>query len=294
MNLIIVLIVAALGLIIGSFLNVCIYRIPLSRLDRWYSPEEGEEAQEVLSHLRKDLTIMYPARSFCPKCEHQLAWHENVPLFSWLMLRGKCSSCASPISSRYPLIEILTAIFALLSVYKFGLSPTALLIFLVVCVFIIITFIDYDYYVIPDELSLRVSIVALLIVIFNHFLPTFGPPVAWSIADSIGGILAGAGFLFIVYWLYYLVRRREGLGLGDIKLLLFIGALLGVTGVLYTIFIGSLLGSVVGVLLILFGGRKMSSAIPFGPYLTSAATLYIFTGDAPLAWLSQLTQHPGL
>lgn len=272
------ILVLVLGLIIGSFLSVCIYRVPLSRLDRWYSPDEGEEAQAILAKLRKDMSISTPARSFCPVCQHQLRWYENIPVFSWFFLRGKCASCQSPIAIRYPVLELLCAVFALLSVLRFGLTPTALLIFIVICVFIVVTFIDFDYYVIPDEISVRGSIIAVSIAVINHFWVIFSPPVVSDVINSIIGMLCGAGFLLFVYYAYYLIRRKEGLGLGDIKLLLFIGALFGPEGVIYTIFMGSLFGSVIGLLLILFCGRKLSSAIPFGPYLTIAATLYLYTG----------------
>ncbi|NMC64140.1 MAG: prepilin peptidase [SAR324 cluster bacterium] len=282
------LLILVIGLLIGSFLNVCIYRMPLSRLDRWYSPDEGEEAQSILAKLRKDLSITKPARSFCPSCQHQLRWFENIPVVSWLLLGGKCSSCKTSISIRYPVVELLTGNLALLSVMKFGFSATALVVFGTLCVFIIITFIDYDYYVIPDELSIRGSIIAIMIALISQFYGIFSPPVVAinpefpipPILDSVLGMLAGAGFLLLIYFAYLFLRKREGLGLGDIKLLLFIGALFGIQAALYTIFIGSLLGSILGLGLILIGGRKLSSAIPFGPYLTVSATLYIFTGFA--------------
>jgi len=286
MEIVLNLFILVIGLLIGSFLNVCIYRIPLSRLDRWYSPDEGEEAQSILAKLRKDLSITKPARSFCPSCQHQLRWFENIPVVSWFLLGGKCSSCKSSISIRYPVVELLTGNLALLSVAKFGFSATALVVFGALCAFIIITFIDYDYYVIPDELSIRGTIIAVIIALISQFYGIFTPPIVAinpdlpipPILDSVLGMLTGAGFLLLFYFLYFLIRRREGLGLGDVKLLLFIGALFGVQAVLYTIFIGSLLGSIVGVGLILIGGRKLSSAIPFGPYLTVSVALYIFTG----------------
>ena len=279
MDLPVALIVFIIGLIVGSFLSVCIYRIPLSRLDRWYSPDEGEEAVQILSRLRKDMSIITPARSFCPVCNHQLRWYENIPLLSWIYLRGKCGSCRTPISFRYPAIELLTGLFAVAVLFRFGTTPTALLIFGTVCLFIVITFIDFDYYVIPDEISIRGSIIALAIALANSLYRIFEAPVVQDVYDSLLGILCGAGLLYLIYLLYYLVRRREGLGLGDVKLLFLIGCLFGPEAVLYTIFAGSLIGSVVGLVLVVFGGRNLSSAIPFGPYLTTAAILYIFTGS---------------
>ncbi len=285
MEILINLLVFALGLIIGSFLSVCIYRIPLSRLDRWYSAEEGEEAVEILSRMRKDISIAKPSRSFCPVCNHQLRWYENIPVLSWLMLGGKCGSCKSVIPFRYPVLELLTGLFALATVLRFGLTPTAAVIFIVICLFLVITFIDFDYYVIPDELSIRGSISAGVIIIWNDFFHTFDPPIASTALESMLGIFCGAGLLYFIYVLYKFIRRREGLGLGDVKLLLFTGILFGPEAVLYTIFVGSLIGSILGVALVIFGGRKLSSAIPFGPYLTTAATLYIFTGTDLIFWI---------
>lgn len=282
--------VFALGLIVGSFLSVCIYRVPLSRLDRWYSPDEGEEAKEILSRMRKDISIAKPSRSFCPVCNHQLRWYENIPVLSWFILKGKCSSCKSVIPFRYPVLELLTGLFALTTALRFGLTPTALLVFIVMCLFLVITFIDFDYYVIPDELSIRGSIAAGVVVIYNNFYHVFDSPVAYSALDSVVGILCGAGLLYLIYFLYKLIRKREGLGLGDVKLLLFIGLLFGPEAVLYTIFVGSLLGSIIGITLVIFGGRKLSSAIPFGPYLTTAATLYIFTGTDLIVRILDLIQ----
>ena len=209
---------------------------------------------------------------------------------SWLLLGGKCASCGSRISLRYPLIELLTGTFAVLSVNTFGYTPTALLIFIAVCTFIVITFIDFDYYVIPDEISIRGSILALIVGLGNYWFPTFEAPVVRYPIDSVLGMLCGAGLLYLIFLLYYLVRRREGMGLGDVKLLLLIGALFGVYSVIYTIFISALLGSIVGVLLIAFKGKKMSSAIPFGPYITIAATLYLFTGFTLLQWIIDLLE----
>jgi len=268
---------AIFGLIIGSFLSVCVYRVPLSRLDRWFSEEEGDEAKEILGRLRKDINILSPARSFCPSCNHQLCWYENIPVLSWFILGGKCAECKTAISFRYPVLELFTAIIALLCLQVFGLSPTALVIFAVCCSLIVITLIDYDYFIIPDIISLPGVLIGLILALVNTFTHSFVFPLADNILESGLGLLIGGGSLYAIGWIYLFLRKREGLGMGDVKLLAMIGALFGLEGVLFTIFIGSVLGSVVGILLIVFAGRKFSNAIPFGPYLSLAAMIYIFT-----------------
>ena len=268
---------AVFGLVIGSFLSVCAYRVPVRRLDRWFSEDEGEESVEILKRLRKDISIVSPARSFCPVCNHQLCWWENIPLFSWLILGGKCSSCKTPIPFRYPVLELFTAIIALLSIQVFGLTPTAVVVFGVCCTLIVITLIDYDYFIIPDVISIPGTIIGVIVAGINGFTHYLTPPIAENLLQSGTGVLFGAGFLWLIAKIYLLIRKREGLGMGDVKLLAMIGAFFGFEAVLFTIFMGSVLGSIVGVLLIIFAGRKFSNAIPFGPYLSVAAMIFIFT-----------------
>ena len=257
----ILIFIAGLGLIIGSFLTVCIYRIPLGREDLFLddsdaaqiSEENGEAdiAKDIEpSPYRPGLSINNPPRSFCPSCDHQLSWKDNIPFFSWIILGGKCAYCKTPISVRYPVVELLTCLAAVLSYTIFGLTATAALIFIFTCSLIVISFIDYDYYIIPNIISLPATVIGLAIGLLNQFTGIFVEPVVPGIQDSVIGLLVGGGFLLIVSEGYLLLRKREGLGMGDVKLLAMTGAFFGYQASLFTIFIGSVLGSVLGILLI--------------------------------------------
>lgn len=277
------------GAIIGSFLSVCIYRIPLGRDDLGlYEDEETEgqieeSAQEVPEE--EPISVCSPKRSFCPSCKEQLLWWHNVPVLSWVILGGKCYFCKEKISARYPFVEFLSALFCFLSYYTFGFSLTAAVIYIFCCALIVITFIDYDYYIIPNLITFPGFFIACGIAVLNHFTHIFQSPVASGIPEAFYGVLAGAGFLFLVSEVYLRLRKREGLGMGDVKLLAVTGALLGPEAAIYTIFMGSLLGSVLGGGLILFFSRRFSQHLPFGPYLAFATVLYIFTGLDLVGWM---------
>jgi leader peptidase (prepilin peptidase)/N-methyltransferase len=272
--------VIVVGLLMGSFLSVCIYRIPLNRnefYDEDGAPIEAPEPKH--SPDQRKITIIYPPRSFCPKCEKQLLWWHNIPVLSWLLLRGRCHFCKAPIPFRYPLVEMLSASAAILALSIYGLTPTALLVYLFVLALIVISFIDLDYYIIPDVISLPGTVLGLIIVAVNQFTGVFQAPVNSSLLQSGIGLLAGAGFLWFVAWLYQLIRKVEGLGFGDVKLLAMIGVLFGPQATLYTIFIGSLLGAAFGVIILLMKGKELNNPIPYGPYLASATILYLYSGD---------------
>lgn len=289
-----VIAIVVLGLIIGSFLSVCIYRIPHGRQVEQLNP--GEDISESANPAESEeanaeaISIISPSRSFCPHCRNQLKWWHNLPLLSWLMLGGKCAFCRTPISMRYPLVELMSAMFAVMCLNWFGLSATAALIYLFCAALIVISFIDYDYYIIPNVISLPGTAIGLALALLNHFTGIFAAPITPTIWDALLGILVGAGFLLFISEGYLRLRKKEGLGMGDVKLLAMVGALFGVRGALYTIFVGSLLGSVLGVLLILLSGRKFSHQLPFGPYLALGTILYIFAGERPLiAFMTWLT-----
>lgn len=260
------------GAIIGSFLGVCIYRIPMGK----YEP-----AREGIRELAYPVSILSPARSFCPQCEAQLAWHQNIPLVSWLLLRGRCASCRAAIPLRYPLVELLTGAFAVCCYLRFGISISALFAFAVMSALMVITFIDIDYMIIPDVITYPGTAIGLALGAAASLLPMRGVfplqfPFAQSLSESLLGIALGAGTLYLVWWLYLVIRRREGLGLGDIKLLAMLGALFGYQCSLATIFVGSVCGSLVGLLLVALRRHSYSMHLSFGPYLAFAATLYIF------------------
>ncbi|MEN8211002.1 MAG: prepilin peptidase [Thermodesulfobacteriota bacterium] len=245
------MIVFAFGSCIGSFLNVCIYRIPENR------------------------SIIFPG-SFCPSCKNAIPFYLNIPILSYVFLMGKCKFCKIKISIRYPLIEALTGIFALLLFLKFGLTPSFFYWFVFISTLITISFIDFDHQIIPDIISLPG------IIIFAssfYFLPEM------TIKDTILGILLGGGSLYAVAFLYYLIKKQEGMGGGDIKLLAMIGAATGIKGVIFTIFAGSLLGTIFGVLLMLSSKIKDTKLkIPFGPFLSAGAILFIFYGKELIQW----------
>ena len=244
-------IVFLFGACIGSFLNVCIYRIPENR------------------------SIVFPGSS-CPKCKTAIPFYLNIPILSYLVLRGKCRFCNHEISARYPIIEALTGIFAILLFLNFGLNPVFFYWFVFIAVLITISFIDFDHQIIPDIISLP-GIIIFASSFF--FLPEM------TIKDTIFGILTGGGSLYAVAFLYYLIKKQEGMGGGDIKLLAMIGAATGIKGVIFTIFTGSLLGTIFGVLLMIYTRIKDTKLkIPFGPFLSAGVILYIFYGEELIQW----------
>jgi leader peptidase (prepilin peptidase)/N-methyltransferase len=262
----------AFGGILGSFLGVCVYRIPMGR----YEP------------VRKDLPIstipvslISPRRSFCPRCTHQLRWYHTVPIISWIALRGRCAFCQAPIPLRYCTIELLTGLFATLCYLRFGLTPTACVAFVVVCALIVITYIDLDYMIIPNVITYPGTFTGLMLGLASSYLPLSGylpldRPFSTSFLESALGVLSGAGTLLAIWWFYLVVRKREGLGLGDVKLLAMLGALFGYQCSIFTIFLGSVFGSVVGLSMIALKRHSFSNYLSFGPYLVAAAIVYIF------------------
>ncbi len=239
-----------LGLCIGSFLNVCIYRLPEKK------------------------SIVHPPSS-CPECGSGIRFYDNIPVVSWLVLRGKCRSCQNPISIRYPFVELLTGAAALAAVWRFGFGLSGLIHFLFFAALIVITFIDIDHQIIPDEISLP-GIPLLFAATF--LLPTIG----WK--ESLIGILFGGGSLYLVWLAYYLITRTEGMGFGDVKLLAMMGSLIGWQGVLFTIFFSSALGTVIGGGLMLIRRSGMKMKVPYGPFLAFGGVLYLLRGSEIILW----------
>ena len=245
---------AFFGLIIGSFLNVCIYRVP------------------------RKLSVVSPARSYCPPCERQLTALENIPIISWIVLGGKCKTCKTSISGQYPLVEALSALAAAESYLHFGFTPTGAVIYALTAALIVITFIDFEFKIIPNVISYPGITIGLIIGAVSQFTGWFDFPISQSAWDSLLGMYAGGGFFWVIGEIYYRVTKTVGLGGGDVKLMGMTGAVLGLQSVASTIFLGSLLGSVVGIAMILFRGGSRKSEIPFGPWLSLGAILYVFTG----------------
>ena len=257
-----------MGLCIGSFLNVCIYRLPGGQ------------------------SISDPPRSQCPFCHHRIHFYDNIPVLSFLWLRGRCRHCREPISTRYPIVELLSASFAVCTALKFGVSVEALMYYVFICALIVITFIDIDHQIIPDIISLP-GIAVFFLAAFpeRHPIGFFKmlPDALVSLADrlplpamtynAVMGILVGGGSLYLVAWVYYLLTGKEGMGGGDIKLLAMIGAMIGWEGVFFTIFVGSAVGTIAGIG-VMAGSRLINTKlrIPFGPFLAIGAIAYIFFG----------------
>lgn len=264
------------GLLIGSFLTVCIYRIPFSRA------EQGDDIPEGM-----EVSIWRPARSFCPACRKMIPWYQNIPVWSWIALRGRCGSCQVKIPARYPAVELMTASLALATYVKFDLSVEALLIFSFIAVLIVISFIDIDYFIIPDTLSIPGTIIGLLLSIANGYWGFLGQPFNQGISDALWGLVWGAGLLYLIAKGYEWLKKEEGLGFGDVKLLAFCGVFFGARCCLYTIFVGSVIGALFGILGIIFFKRGMKQEIPFGPYLNAATILFLLTDELlPDLWFS--------
>ena len=238
------------GTLVGSFLNVCIHRLP------------GGES------------IVFPA-SHCPRCNAAIAPYDNLPLVSYLVLRGQCRHCAAPIALRYPVVELLGGLAAAGAALHFGLSAYALIAFAFLAALIVVTFIDLDHQIIPDAISLPGIAVG-----FAAALLLGQPP--WL--DSLLGILLGGGMLWIVAEGYARLTGREGMGGGDIKLLAMIGAFVGWRGVLVTLLIASLVGSVIGVAMMLRRGDDVKMAIPFGPFLAAGGVCALFWSEPLIDW----------
>ncbi len=239
-----------LGAVIGSFLNVCIYRIPAGK------------------------SIVSPPSS-CPHCGHRIRWFQNIPILSYLVLMGKCAGCSQKISLRYPLIEALTGGLFVLVLYAFGLSLATPIYWLFAAALVVITFIDLDHQIIPDVISLPG-------IVFGFACSFAIPWLGWL--DSLLGIFLGGGLLLAIAWGYQLLTKREGMGGGDIKLLAMIGAFLGWKAVFPIIFVASLAGTLVGVPLMLLGRKDSRLALPFGPFLSFSAIVYLFWGQGLIQW----------
>ncbi|PKN32734.1 MAG: prepilin peptidase [Deltaproteobacteria bacterium HGW-Deltaproteobacteria-19] len=240
---------------VGSFLNVCIARMPV----------EGQ-------------SIVKPA-SRCPRCGHPIRMYDNIPIVSWLILRGKCRDCGEPISFRYPLVEGLTAILGLTLFKLFGLGLPFLAAFLFVSALVVITFIDLDHQIIPHAITLPGIPICFLMAVFIMRIPA---------VDSFLGIMIGAGTLYFVAVYFEAITGREGMGGGDVNLLAMMGAFFGWKSLLFIILMSSFTGAIAGLGYILLKKKDRATPIPFGPFLCLGALGYLFAGDAFFRWL--LTQ----
>ena len=257
-----------LGLLVGSFLNVVIHRLPKMMDYDWRSQcaeLRGEEAPQG-----ERLSLSMP-RSRCPSCGHAITALENIPIISWLALRGKCSACHAPISPRYPIVEALTSLFSALAAVHFGFGWAAAGALLLIWSLIALTFIDYDTQLLPDSITLPLLWLGLLFNLFGVYT---------DLQSAVIGAMAGYLSLWSVYWGFKLVTGKEGMGYGDFKLLAALGAWLGWEILPLTILLSSLVGAVFGITLIVLTRRGRNVPIPFGPYLATAGLIAFFWGKA--------------
>ena len=253
----------AFGLILGSFLNVCIFRLPYEE------------------------SIVKP-RSHCRGCGAQISWYDNIPLFSYLWLKGACRYCHESIPLQYPLVEAVTGVLSAGTLYKFGYSTSYLLYFLLlVAPLIVIAFIDLGHRIIPNVIS--IPGIGAGILTTSLLGPGLHP--VDRLLFSLIGIATGGGALFLVSWLYEKLRGQEGIGMGDVKLAAMFGAFFGWKGVFVILMLSSLLGSLVGIFLMVVLKKGLKYAVPFGPFLAGGALIYLFYGNALLSWYLGYATH---
>jgi leader peptidase (prepilin peptidase)/N-methyltransferase len=258
------------GLLIGSFLNVVIHRLP-KMMQRESDNYVAQESGKPLPHTdRYNLTV---PRSACPHCDHKITALENIPVISYLALRGKCANCKTSISARYPIVELFTGGVSALLVWHFGSGLTGLATLLFAYLLIAMTFIDADTQLLPDDLTLPLLWCGLLVNLNGAFVP---------LKDAVIGAAAGYLSLWSIYWLFKLTTGKEGMGYGDFKLLAALGAWLGWAMLPVIILLSSLAGAVVGIALIVFAKHGRNNPIPFGPYLATAGMIALLYGK-PLA-----------
>ena len=273
------------ALLVGSFLNVVIYRLPIMMQREW-----RKQAEEIIAEPADDLPAgrfdLIAPRSRCPSCNQPITTVQNIPVLSWLLLRGKCAHCSKPISARYPLVEAATAFLTALVAWRFGFGLEAAAAILLTWSLIAISMIDIDHQIIPDSLSLPLIWIGLTLALFhpmNGATTLFVHP-----EDAIVGALAGYLSLWSIYHLFRMITGKEGMGYGDFKLLAALGAWLGLGThnmiLPLIIMLSALVGAAIGISLIVFKGRDRSVPIPFGPYLAAAGWITMMYGREIIDW----------
>ncbi len=292
---------ALLGLLVGSFLNVVIHRLPLMMERQWWSDVAGQlrdadsfrrtfsaEAppglQQAAGALSRTLAALGPLSltkpgSRCPACSHRIRWYENIPLLSWLRLRGRCSACGTRISARYPLVELATAALFALVAWRTGPQPAAVLYCGFVAALLVLALIDWDTTVLPDAITLPLLWAGLLVASLG-WLPGL------TLLQSLYGAVVGYLSLWSVYWLFKLATGKEGMGYGDFKLLAALGAWLSWQAILPIVLMASVLGAVVGIAMKLQGSLREGRFVPFGPFLAGGGVAVLLIGlPAVMTWL---------
>ncbi len=266
-----------LGLLVGSFLNVVVHRLPKMMEAEWQAQCAELRGETPPEAARYNLSV---PRSACPACGHRITALENVPVLSWLWLRGRCSACGTAISARYPLVELLTGLLSAAVAWKWGLSVQTAGALLLVWTLVALAFIDLDTTLLPDSLTLPLVWLGLLFNLDGHFA---------SLPDAVIGAAAGYLVLWSVYWLFKLATGKEGMGYGDFKLLAAIGAWLGWQMLPVTLLLSSVVGAAIGIAMIVFVKHDRRVPIPFGPYLAGGGLVALFFGaDLTQAYLAQI------
>ncbi|WP_100752511.1 prepilin peptidase [Vibrio salilacus] len=263
------------GLIIGSFLNVVIHRLPLIMEREWRQECAESFAEYHIEPPQGEFNLSVP-RSRCPKCQHSVAIKDNIPLFSWLRLKGRCRHCSGSISIRYPLVELLSAALCLAIAYQQGFSYFSVALLFFTLTLIAATFIDLDTMLLPDQLTLPLMWAGIALALLN-----ISP---LSLQDSVIGAMAGYLSLWSVYWLFKLLTGKEGMGYGDFKLLAALGAWLGWQHLPLIILLSSLVGLIFGLIQLRLKQQGIDKAFPFGPYLAIAGWISMMWGESIMAW----------
>ena len=263
------------SLMVGSFLNVVIYRLPIMMERSWQQEyrsyfSESEPPTDVTPSSSDEVFNLVKPDSTCPSCGHKIRAWENIPVISYLFLKGKCAKCKVGISIRYPLVELLTAIACTFAAYQFGVTSQALWAVLFTYILVALLFIDLDKMLLPDQLTLPLLWLGLLLSTQNIFVGT---------TDAVIGAAAGYLSLWSVYWLFKLATGKEGMGYGDFKLLAALGAFTGWQGLPIIILLSSFVGAIAGILIMVVQNKGKSLAIPFGPYLAVAGWLTLLFKD---------------
>ncbi len=261
-------VITILGLLIGSFLNVVIYRLPIMMQREWQQQCDELQNKEVVE-AKSPFTLSTP-RSRCPKCNHEITALENIPMLSYLVLGGKCSQCNTAISARYPLIELLTGFLSGLVAWHFGFEWACLGALLLTWSLITLSFIDIDYQLLPDSITLPLMWLGIIFSFFGVYTDLYA---------SVIGAIAGYLSLWLVFHGFKLVTGKEGMGYGDFKLLAALGAWLGWSLLPTIVLLSSLVGAIIGISMIFFRGHQRNIPIPFGPYLAAAGWIALMWGS---------------
>lgn len=257
--------VTLLGLMVGSFLNVVIYRLPKMLEQRWQAEcSELFACEKILPPERFNLSL---PQSHCPHCKHDLRWFENIPIFSYVFQGGKCNYCQAPISIRYPLVEFISGLLAALVTLKFGFSLALVGGLIFVWTLLVLSLIDFDTQLLPDNLTLPLLWLGLFLNLFGLYT---------DLNSAVIGAMVGYLSLWLVYWLFKILTGKEGMGYGDFKLFAAFGAWFGWKMLLPILLLSSLVGAVIGIGMMLILGHDKNIPIPFGPYLAGAGLVALF------------------